>query len=179
MGVRPVIGSGCVKRSLVSVWNGHGNGWQQRWMARNAARPGRVTRRRGPVLATNSTVGSTPTARASRVESTGRGRGAGHELEGGELQVGGAATNSTPCWSSSTGARRVAVLASERGRGASTSGHESPLPLLPPTPGHELDGAVLVVELDGAVPRPRMEIDARPLESRITQRTRFVGRKAY
>jgi hypothetical protein len=74
-----------------------------------------------------------------------------------------AATNSARCWSSnSTGrGRRVAVLASERGRGASTSGHESPLPLLPPTPGHELDGAVLVVELDGAVPRPRMEIDAR------------------
>jgi hypothetical protein len=52
---RPVIRSGCVKRSLMSAWIGHGNGRQQRWLGRNAGRPGRVTRRRGPVLATNST----------------------------------------------------------------------------------------------------------------------------
>jgi len=108
---RPVIRSGCVKRSLVSVWNGHGNGRQQRWIGRNAGRPGRVTRRRGPVLATNS---------------TGRGR-------------------------------RVAVLASEGGRGASTSGHESPLPLsltIPPATVTvrfvEPDPGPLDVELDAA-----------------------------
>ena len=74
--------------------------------------------------------------------------------------------------------RAGAVLASVKGRGASTSGHDRPFPC-PSTPGHELDGAVLVVELDGAVPRPRMEIDATASGMRYNATNPVRRPKAY
>ena len=171
MGVRPVIRSGCVKRSLVSVWNGHGNGWQQRWIGRNAGRPGRVTRRRGPVLATNSTVGSTPRA-GSRSASR------GHEL-GAVLVV-----ELDPSSSAGRGAGQCVC-----GKGSFHVRARIPPSSAPPDPwprtrrlDHELDdpghGHVLVIESSSSDHDREWKSTLGHLESRLTQRTRFVGRKS-
>jgi hypothetical protein len=138
------------------------------WSVRRPRRVGTSNRSVGAVpVAPWSAVGSSTTrflddavlATNATARFPGHGPGRGRRV---------AATNSTAQASAGAGRRTRrgagaeldAVLASEGGRGASTSGHDRPFPCSP-TPGHELDDAVLVVELDGAVPRPRMEIDAR------------------
>jgi hypothetical protein len=106
---RPVIGSGCVKRSLVSAWIGHGNGRQQRWIGRNAGRC-------GP---------SNSTARA----------GVSHELDGwfhatGRVEVDGSRSRS----GRSRGHRRVREGGFDPNHGHDSGPVPAPIPTSTPAP---------------------------------------------